>query len=339
MRTKTRLLVSIGIASFIALSFPNASAVPLRAYDSFYVFGDSLADIGNVLITSQRLGIDPAPPPSASPHRTYYHGRFSNGPIAFEYLWQQLSGHAPETSRALKPFLTAPVLGATGAVNFAFGGTGTGYISQTPGGLYAPGLKGQVELFRAALRGRSPSKRALYAIVTGSNDYRDDEFNEPMSPPAVVENIVQSAESLYRLGAREIMVLNMPDLGLLPGGGGPASPESQLSALHNLLLANALATFGSQRPSLRLVLVDINQVFALLPSGMDLATPALDEFFPPEELPAGFRMSLCLFIGPATCADVPSFETNSRFLFWDVVHPTSDAHRILGQYLYDELQR
>lgn len=336
---RTRRLVSLAAACIVALSFPNASAVQFRAYDAFYVFGDSLADIGNVLITSQRLGIDPAPPPSVSPHRTYYRGRFSNGPVAFEYLWQSVSGHAPGSSRALKPSLAVSVLGSTGAVNFAFGGTGTRYISQTPGGLYAPGLKGQVELFRAALGGRSPSKRALYAIVTGSNDYRADQYNEPMSPPDVVENIVQAVKSLDRLGARDIMVLNMPDLGLLPGGGGYGSPESQLSAFHNMLLANALATLGSQRPSLNLVLVDINQVFALLPAGMDRSTPALDVLFPPEYLPSGFRMSLCLFIDPATCVDAPTFDTNSAFLFWDVVHPTTDAHRVLGQYLYDELQR
>ena len=339
MNTRTRFLGPLAFACFLALLYPSASAVQVRTYDSFYAFGDSLADTGNVLITSQRLGIDPAPPPSATPHRTYYRGRFSNGPVAFEYLWQLVSGKAPESPGGLKPFLAAPVLGPTSAVNFAFGGTGTRYISQTPGGLYAPGLKGQVELFRAAQSRRSPSTRALYAIVTGANDYRADQFNQPMSPPDVVENIVNAVETLHRLGARDVMVLNMPDLGLLPGAGGPGSPESQLSALHNLLLANALATLSAQRPSLRLVHVDINQAFALLPAGMDRSTPALDVMFPPANLPPGFRMSLCLFIGPATCADVPTFETNSAFLFWDVVHPTTDAHRVLGQFLYDELQR
>jgi phospholipase/lecithinase/hemolysin len=337
--TRTRLVVSLGVACFVALSFPNASAVQFRAYDSFYAFGDSLADIGNVLITSQRLGADPAPPPSTSPHRTYYRGRFSNGPVAFEYLWQLVSGNPPESKGGLTPVMAAPMLGPSGAVNFAFGGTGTRYISQTPGGLYAPGLKGQVELFRTVLHRRTPSKRALYAIVTGSNDYRDDQFNQPMSPPEVVGNIVDAVQTLYQVGAREVMVLNMPDLGLLPGAGGPGSPESELSAVHNMLLANALATLAAQRPLLRLTHVDINQVFALLPPGMDRSTPALDVMFPPETLPPGFRMSLCLFIDPATCVDAPTFNTNAAFLFWDVVHPTTDGHRVLGQYLYDELQR
>ena len=334
--TMAKLLRPLAAVLFVVFSLPGAAAAQPRTYDSFYAFGDSLADIGNVLLASQRLGIDPAPPPSTSPHLTYYQGRFSNGPVAFEYLWQLLSGQAPGSAGGLKAFLAAPVLGPRGAVDFAFGGTGTPYVSQTPGGLYAPGLKGQVELFRRAMRGQRPSKDALYAIVTGPNDYRDDQFNQPMDPADVVDNIVDAVETLYQLGARDVMVLDMPDLGLLPGGDDAGS---DLSADHNRLLTNALAVLKAHRPKLRLIQVDINHVFGLVPAGMDLTTPALDAMFPPESLPPGFKMSLCLFINPATCADVPTFETNSEYLFWDVVHPTTDGHRLLGQYLFDTLQQ
>ena len=337
--TMAKLPRPLAAAIFVVLSFPGAAAAQLGTYDSFYAFGDSLADIGNVRLTSQRLGIDPAPPPSTTPHLTYYEGRFSNGPVAFEYLWEHLSGQAPGSAGGLKAFLAAPNLGPTGAVDFAFGGTGTPYLAQTPGGLYAPGLKGQVELFRLALRGRKPSTRALYAIVTGANDYRDDQFNQQMAPADVVDNIVDAVEALYQLGARDVMVLNLPDFGLLPGGGGPGSPESQLSADHNRRLAHALTVLSRRRPKLRLIPVDINYAFELLPQGMDRTTPALDAMFPPENLPPGFKMSLCLFINPVTCADVPTFQTNSGYLFWDVVHPTTDAHRVLGEHLYAALQQ
>lgn len=337
--TMARVLGPLTAVLLVVFSFPGAAAIQLRTFDSFYGFGDSLADVGNVLRTSQLLRIDPAPPPSASPHLTYFEGRFSNGPVAFEYLWELISGQAPGSGGGLKASAAAPVLGPRGAVAYAYGGTGTPFIDQTPGGLFAPGLKGQVELFRLALRGRKPSPHALYAIVTGANDYRDDQFNQPMAPPDVVDNIVDAVDRLYQIGARDVAVVNMPDLGRLPGGGGPGSPESELSAIHNQLLANALSVLEVQRPKLRLIQVDINQVFALLPPGMDVTTPALDAMFPPEYLPPGFRMSLCLFINPATCADVPTFETNSQYLFWDVVHPTTDGHRLLGQYMFDLLQQ
>jgi phospholipase/lecithinase/hemolysin len=337
--TTARLLGPLAALLLVVFSFPGAAAVQRRTFDSFYGFGDSLADVGNVWLTSQLLRIDPTPPPSTSPHRTYLQGRFSNGPVAFEYLWEFLSGQAPGSVGGLKASVAAPILVPQGAVNYAYGGTGTPLIDRTPGGLYAPGLEGQVELFRLALRGRKPSTHALYAIVTGANDYRDDQFNQPMAPPDVVGNIVDAVDTLYRIGARDVMVVNMPDLGRLPGGGGPGSPESELSAIHNQLLANALTVLEVQRPKLRLIQVDINQVFALLPPGMDVTTPALDAMFPPEYLPPGFRMSLCLFIDPATCADVPTFETNWRYLFWDAVHPTTDGHWLLGQYMYDLLQQ
>ena len=92
-----------------------------------------------------------------------------------------MRGVAPGSAGSLKPFLAAPIVGSTGAVDFAFGGTGTPYLDQTPGGFWAPGLKGQVELFKSALGARKPSKNALYVIVTGANDYRDDAFNTPMA--------------------------------------------------------------------------------------------------------------------------------------------------------------
>jgi len=315
------------------LAFAGTAAAQVPHYDSFYTFGDSLADTGNIFAGTTFLRFDPPVPPSEHPHQTYFHGRFSNGPVAFEYLWELLSGNPPGSPGGLKPFTTAPILGRTGAVDFSFGGTGTPFLDQTPGGFFAPGLKGQIELFRAGLRGRRPSRHALYAIVTGANDYRDDPFNVPMSPVEVVANIADGIRTLYTLGARDIMVLGLPDLGALPGG----TPEgSALTALHNQLLANALSALAVL-PGIRLIPVDINGAFVLLPPAMDKTTPALDVFYPPVLFPPGFMMSLCLFINPATCLDVPTFDTGSQFLFWDAVHPTTAAHRVLAKHLFNSL--
>jgi phospholipase/lecithinase/hemolysin len=51
-------------------------------------------------------------------------------------------------------------------------------------------------------------------------------------------------------------------------------------------------------------------------------------------------MSACLFVDPATCIDMPSFVFNADFgfLFWDVVHPTTEAHRHLGEYMFQQLR-
>ena len=143
------------VALVVFCLLPSIAAAQVPQFDSLYVFGDSLADNGNIFIQTKAMRMDPPVPPSVTPHRTYFDGRFSNGYIAFEFLWERLSGHRPGSSRGLKPFLEAPILQKTGATDFAFGGTGTPLLDQTPGGFYSPGLKGQIELFRLALAGSS----------------------------------------------------------------------------------------------------------------------------------------------------------------------------------------
>src|SRR4026209_827911 len=99
---KARLLRSLATSLLVVVLFPGAAAAQLRLYDSLYAFGDSLADNGHVLITSRLLGAAPAPPPSKTPRLADYKGRFSNGPVAFEYLWQFISGQAPHSAGGLK---------------------------------------------------------------------------------------------------------------------------------------------------------------------------------------------------------------------------------------------
>lgn len=340
MKLSTKLR-GLGVLLCALLVVLGATTSGDQRFDSLYVFGDSLADNGNDFILSRALGADPPAPPSLSPHRTYFNGRFSNGPVEFEYLWQRLSGQAPGTRNGLRAFLDFPVLGSNSAIDFAFGGTGTPFLDQTPGGFFAPGLKGQVELFRAALAGRRPSKRAVFGIVTGANDYRNDQFNVPMNPPDVVKNIADSVVALYEMGARTVIVLNLPDLGLLPANRDDPASATLLSQIHNALLAQAMDNLSTQLQGIKLIQIDLNDVFALLPASMDRVTPAIDALIPPGSLPPpfppGFPMSSCLFVNPAICVDVPTFDVGQQFLFWDIVHPTTAAQKVLGDFIYNAL--
>ena len=314
----------------IVCALPSIAAAQIPQFDSLYVFGDSLADNGNVLIQSRFLGINPPVPPSTSPHRTYFNGRFSNGYVEFEYLWHLLTGKPVD---GVKPFLTSPVIKGPGAVDFAYGGTGTPFLDQTPGGMWAPGLKGQIELFRLALRGKKPSDRALYAIATGANDYRDDPFNVPMDPARVVRNIEESIVSLYVLGARDVIVLDLPDLGLIPANAGDPN-ASAISTLHNALLYQRMAILQARLPRLHLITVKLDVPFHVLLGTLESHIPALEVYA--SSTPG---MSACLFIDPSLCQDVSTslFNAHLGFLFWDIVHPTTEAHRYLADYLYQQL--
>jgi phospholipase/lecithinase/hemolysin len=333
MYTRSPLSKSL-IALFIVCFLPAVASAQIPQFDSLFVFGDSFADNGNIFIQSKFQGVDPAPPPSVSPHRTYFNGRFSNGYVEFEYLWQSLTGKSPAGRDAMKPVLAFPTINkGVGAVDFAFGGTGTAYIDQTPGGMWSPGLKGQVELFRAALRGQKPSDRALYAIATGANDYRLDPFNVPMAPTQVVANIEDAIVSLYRLGARDVMVFDLPDLGMIPANGGDPAATA-LSKIHNDALYAMLGSLQLRLPKLHLITVKLDPLFGQLRDVMEWHAPEIEAFGP---VPG---MSGCLFIDPNLCQDMPEWVFNNMnlpFLFWDVVHPTTQAHHYLSDYLYQQL--
>jgi phospholipase/lecithinase/hemolysin len=320
-------------ALLIVCVLPSVALAQMPQFDSLYVFGDSLADNGNVLIQSRALGADPPVPPSASPHQTYFDGRFSNGYIGFEYLWQSLTGKAPGGAEGLKPFLASPVIRGAGAIDFAFGGTGTADLDQTPGGMWAPGLKGQIELFRMALRGKKPSDGALYAIATGANDYRVDQFNVPMDRKKVVRNIEDGIVTLYELGARHVVVLDLPDLGLIPANAGDPT-QSLISSAHNELLYDRMAKLQSRFPKLHLITVQLDPLFQALLVSMGPPVPALAVLVP--WMPYA---PVCLFVDPLLCQDVPAtlFNMDLHFLFWDIVHPTTEAHHRLGDYIYEQL--
>jgi hypothetical protein len=80
----------------------------------------------------------------------------------------------------------------------------------------------------------------------------------------------------------------------------------------------------------RIVLADLNQAAQIVP-GSELFIPALDAVAP------GTGASTCLFVNPATCPDIATFQADSRYFYWDVEHPATATHKLLGQYLYQLL--
>ena len=85
-----------------------------------------LADVplpGAGHLAGTRKRISPATPPSEGSHRTYYKGRFSNGAVAVEYLWQSIRS---DGKGSLTPFFSDKGFVLKGAINFAFGGSTSG---------------------------------------------------------------------------------------------------------------------------------------------------------------------------------------------------------------------
>jgi phospholipase/lecithinase/hemolysin len=298
-------------------------------YPAMVVFGDSLSDTGNDFVATTAQQFTPAIPPSVTPYATYWQGRFSNGPVAVEYLWRLV---ARRHSAEVAPSLTDPALQSKAAISFAFGGSTTGISSATPTGLVVPGLLGQVEQFAGALQGRKASKQALYVVWSGSNDYLLETTNGPY---AVVGNITHAIRTLYALGARDFLVPNLANLGTTPlaqaQGVGPQL--TQLTLAHNALLKSSMAALGRELHQARFVNLDVYKLGEVMAStGLVITdTPAV-EYLAPDQGAAD-----CLIRDPATCIDISAPSWMPPFLYWDVMHPTTQVHGILGTAMFGAL--
>jgi outer membrane lipase/esterase len=163
------------------------------------------------------------------------------------------------------------------------------------------------------------------------NDYL---ASPPADPHLVVDNITNAVKELSQLGALDIMVLNLPDLGNLPINASLPPPVraalTALTALHNALLKQSLETLAPTLPDdSKVVLINVHDfVEALRANPSFVFAPALP-----------FPAAACLFTNPATCPDAPTFDVDPKFVFWDVLHPTTAVQDLLSQFMYDALQK
>lgn len=267
--------------TFLATGFILVSClVPVKVcaenYDKIYIFGDSLSEVGNIYRVTQEK-YPPSPP--------YYQGHFANEQIWVEYLALPLKANS---------------------TNFAFGGASTGFDNSVVPNSPLPGLQTQINSFTAS-NGRSDPK-ALYIIWAGANDYL---FGSVTNTNIPVNNLSTAVTSLYKDGARNIMVVNLPDLGKLPATRN--TPNSfflnQLTRTHNSNLAATLNDL-SQKPGINIISIDVNSLFNQV-----IAEPQKFGF-------TNVTQSCLVNLNP--CANP------NKYLFWDEVHPTSAAHQLIA---------
>ncbi|APW38385.1 hypothetical protein RD110_15270 [Rhodoferax koreense] len=314
----------------VLLGLPAAWAGLLPNYSAMYAFGDSLSDTGNDFIATTPTTV-PAIPPSVTPYATYWKGRFTNGPVAVEYLWRLL---ARKNNAELLPFLADQNLSNKTSVSFAFGGSSSGVSTQTPMGFTVPGLLGQVNLYSQAMAGKKPHPNTLFTVWSGSNDYLQ---NITYSPDVVVGNVTTAIRALYAQGARDFLVPNLPDMGITPFAvaQGKGALFTKLTKQHNALLEVSLRGLSYQLPKANITRVDVYALGeALLASGLVSADVPAVEYLSP-----GTGAVDCLFRNPATCVDVTQNGYLPPFLFWDAMHPTTQVHGAIGTAMFLSLMK
>lgn len=228
-----------------------------------------------------------------------YAGRLSNGPVWVEYLQNSLG-------------LTSSL-----ATNFAVAGATTGTQNTTSPLL--PGIAQQVGGFLAG--NPSADSNALYILYGGANDYLG---GGQTNPNIAIDNLGNYITALYGAGARNFLVPNLPDLGKLPGTL-PPNPNSlglgQLSIAHNTLLANRLGTLSTTLPGSKITSLDFFSLFT-------------DAITRPSEYGFTNVTQGCLLTSEPGVPVLPVqvCSNPNEYLFWDVIHPTTRTHQILGEF-------
>jgi len=266
-----------------------AGSASATAYSNMYVFGDSLSDTGNVFALTG--GAYPAAP--------YSNGRFSNGPT----YAQDLAGSLGLPSAAGPSLL--------GGTNYAFGGA-----TAAPGSnisSFATDLGTQVSMFRA-LPGAADSN-ALYVLWAGANDLRANPT--PSGVGNALTGLSGAVQGLYAEGARNFLVLNLPNLGLTPESVAQGSSFA------------AAATAGAA--GFDAYLTPILASLSALPGSNIRSLDTFALFTNVVNNPGAYGLSNvttpCISTGTA-CAD---------YLFWDTIHPTAAGHSIIANAAYQVL--
>ncbi len=287
----------LALAGFLTLSLFAASAMA-GPYPALYAFGDSLSDAGNDYILSG--GTIPASPP-------YSDGRFSNGPV-----WVQ------DLSQALGLGTLTPSL--HGGTDFAYGDAQTGTTPvHTADRLDLPT---QLAQFQTAVA--HPAPGALYTLWIGANDLESILEANPTPTQAhadiaaAVGNIVTFVNGLATDGAKNLLVLTVPDLGVTPLGRslGPTGSQeaSALAAGFDQALVTTLSGVG-RADGLNLSFLD---TYSLLDAA--IADPAAYGFTNVTDP--------CLS-GTTPCASTEAGQ--NQYLFWDDQHPTAAGQAIVAE--------
>lgn len=279
------------------------------------VFGDSLSDPGNAYVLTGGVSLPPFNPVPTYP---YAIGGFhlSNGPTWVEQLAQKIVA-----SRSSKPAFKVPGV----FTNYAVGST---RARPDSGDIPEQDLSFQVGRFLADFGGAAPAD-VTYVIFVGGNDLRDALVAALVDPTfatsqqiltAAVTGVATNIQVLYAAGARRFVVVNGPDLAIVPGVAA-LGPEAQaggtlLSTLYNLGLAGVTGQLGAL-PGITIRTVDLFSAFRDV-----VANPAnygLKNVTTP-----------CLTFGVTV-----NFKCKrpDEYLFWDAIHPTKTGHRILGMII------
>lgn len=265
-------------------------------FDRLISLGDSLSDTENMYNGSSWT----------IPNSKYWFlGRFSNGKVWVEYLSESLN---------------IPLH------NWSTGGAAADTVIDN---LYiVPGVLQQAKSWENYTRhdfNYSPNK-TLFTMLIGGNDLI--QYKIPVD--TIIENQKKSLEILIKNGAKNILVLNLPDVSKAPIFSGRSDVQKIKSEVlsYNEKIKRVVSTIKTEYGSnLKIKLFDFYALFDDL-----LARPQYYGFKNVNDScvsTSGIEPKD--FFSDATFLEECTDPT--EYIFWDKLHPTTDAHRTLSDYV------
>jgi phospholipase/lecithinase/hemolysin len=225
-----------------------------------------------------------------------------NGRFSNGPVWVELL--AQDLGLTLKP-------SQSGGLNYAVGGARLDLRSGPQS------LRAQLDRY---LKMPAPQGRTLYVVYGGGNDVFaaiEDADGGASAIAAGVASFRSIIGDLVQHGAKDIIVPNLPDVSITPEvrshGANIVKQAGMLTAMFNEGIDHALAEIGAGK-EVRLYRLDVRGM-----AERARADPA--EF--------GLRDT------STPCQELPSCD---GFLFWDRVHPTTEAHARLAEAALRALQ-
>lgn len=298
-------------ALFFSLFFSHvASAV---TWKNIVVFGDSLSDNGNLYeYMKHRL---PMSPP-------YFKGRFSDGPV-----WAELLSD-----------LYFPAEGKKHLLDYAFGGAGIADLEDDDE-LFT--LHGEIDSYLLAHEDKA-NPYSLFIVWIGANNYLALPDEEDKLVEEVNNGIKKELERLITKGAYYIVVVNVPDLGRTPAAKDFDSEAllTRLSDKHNRLLAANIDALQKKYPQAKLLPINVNETLKDM-----MQQPSKYGFTNITETCYEQITKSSSHTKPSILKIVASIKPTAQpnpcesYLFFDPVHPSARAHRIMAEEVKKVIDR
>jgi outer membrane lipase/esterase len=327
-RRCVRMYVTVAALLCAALGAVHPAAAQLRessgsasasspAYTSIVVFGDSLSDTGNdALLSSSLYGVSAQVP---GPATGYTNGRFTDGTdtvpatrnyngVWVEQLAAKLTAH---------PVVMNSLAGGTNyAYGFATTDVGTSVFAYGPYDALQFSVN-NMGLQMSTYMGTHPTinSSVLFVVWGGANDLINATSSSDIVNAAARD--VALVQQLISAGATDIVVPNLPPLGLVPRfNGSPTTsvPATGAAQGFDQALAAGLAGLAAANPgkTLHIFSLDVYTLFNTI-----VGPPVMSGF---ANVTASSQGNSA--INPDT------------YLFWDDLHPTTFGHSLIANAAY-----